>query len=123
VAALTLLQRTVPNDVLARVFGILETLALGAIALGAALAPVLIGAVGTRPTLVVTGAFLPVVTALLWRQILALDDEAAKRRPEVELLSGIPAFAPLPELSIEALASDAVVATRLATLRPASASL
>ena len=40
VAALTLLQRAVPDEVLARVFGALEGMIVGAVGLGGALAPV-----------------------------------------------------------------------------------
>ena len=39
VAGLTLLQRTAPPDVLARVFGVLQMILVGTIGLGAALTP------------------------------------------------------------------------------------
>ena len=108
VSALTLLQRGVSNDVLARVFGVLESLCLGAVALGAVLVPVLIHLFGVRATLIVAGAFLPALTALTWRQILALDHEAPERLRELELLRGVPLFAPLPELALESVAAQLV---------------
>jgi len=85
------------------VFGVIEATTTGTIGLGAVVAPLLIGLFGIRAALVATGVFLPVVTLLLWRQLLALDAApVAKRR--LELLRGIPIFAPLPPLSIERLA-------------------
>ncbi len=108
VSALTLLQRAVPNEVLARVFGVLESLALGAIALGAAAVPLLIRWLGVRATLIATGAFLPILAALFWRQILALDREAPELRRELDLLRGVALFAPLPELALESLIAQLV---------------
>ena len=103
VSALTLLQRNTDERVRARVFGVIESTTTGTIGLGAVVAPVLIGLFGIRAALVVTGVFLPVVTVLLWRQLLALDAApVAKRR--IELLGGIPIFAPLPPASVERLA-------------------
>ena len=55
VAAMTLLQRTVPDEVMGRVFGVLETLTVAALALGAAVAPVLVSVLGMRGTLIATG--------------------------------------------------------------------
>ena len=108
VSALTLLQRGVSNDVLARVFGVLESICLGTIALGAALVPVLIHVLGPRATLIVAGAFLPAVTALVWRQILALDQEAPEPGRQLELLRRVPLFAPLPELALGSVAAQLV---------------
>ena len=103
VSALTLLQRNTDERVRARVFGVIESTTTGTIGLGAVIAPVLIGLFGIRTALVATGVFLPVVTGLLWRQLLALDaTPVAKRR--IELLRGIPIVAPLPPASIERLA-------------------
>lgn len=103
VSALTLLQRNTDERVRARVFGVIESTTTGTIGLGAVLAPLLIALFGIRAALVATGVFLPVVTGLLWRQLLALDTgPVAKRR--IELLRGIPIFAPLPPASIERLA-------------------
>jgi MFS family permease len=104
VAGLTLLQRAVPEVVLARVFGVLESLVLGTIALGAVVAPVLISALGARGALLAVGAFLPILTVVLWRPLRALDAEAAP--PGLELLRSLPIFAPLPGAVLERLASS-----------------
>jgi MFS family permease len=106
VAGLTLLQRAVPDDVLARVFGVLETVVLAAIALGAALAPPLVSALGTRGALVATGAFLPLLAALAWRRLGALDALVSPPARELDLLRSIPMFAPLPVVTTEALAAN-----------------
>src|SRR5581483_1441821 len=103
VAGLTLLQRTAPPAVIGRVFGVLEMVLVGTIGLGAALAPVLIAWIGIRWSLVVTGAFLPVLAALTWRRLLQIDAEAA-----APLLERIPIFAPLPGPALERLASQLV---------------
>jgi predicted MFS family arabinose efflux permease len=103
VSALTLLQRNTDERVRSRVFGVIESAITGTIGLGAIIAPLLIGLFGIRAALVATGLFLPVVTGFLWRQLLALDTSPVARRG-IELLRGIPIFAPLPPASIERLA-------------------
>jgi MFS family permease len=105
VAGLTLLQRTAPPAVIGRVFGVLEMLLVGTIGLGAALAPLLIAAFGIRWSLVITGAFLPVLAAITWRRLLKIDAES--KAPEfVGLLERIPIFSPLSEPALERLASQ-----------------
>jgi MFS family permease len=105
VAGLTLLQRAAPPDVIGRVFGVLEMILVGTIGLGAALAPVLIHVVGIRWALVTTGAVLPALAALTWRQLQAIDAESPP--PEhLDLLERIPIFQPLPAPSLERLASQ-----------------
>ena len=66
VAGRTLLQRTVPDEVLARVFGLQEALMTAALAVGAATAPLLVSWLGISGALVVTGALLPVAGLLAW---------------------------------------------------------
>jgi MFS family permease len=105
VSGLTLLQRAAPPEVIARVFGVLEMLLVATIGLGAILEPVLIHVIGIRWSLVATGAFLPVLAALTWRQLMTIDAET-HAPPEVELLAEIPIFAPLPEPTLERLAAQ-----------------
>jgi MFS family permease len=104
VAGLTLLQRGVDDSVLARVFGVLETLVLAAIALGGVLAAVLISWLGIRGALVATGAFLPALALLTWRRLAAIDAAAEVPSDRVALLRSGPIFAPLPPPTIEHLA-------------------
>lgn len=106
VSGLTLLQRAVPDEVLARVFGVLETLVLAAVALGAAIAPALVSGLGTRGALAVTGAFLPLATLLVWTRLRAIDDLASAPTEELRLLRGLPLFAPLPGPALEHLAGS-----------------
>ena len=104
VSGVTLLQRAVPDAVLARVFGVLESLTWGTIALGSIAASGLVATVGGRGALAVTGALLPVVTVFAWRQLAAIDREQPDAAA-IELLRGIPIFAPLPRPVMEALAA------------------
>lgn len=102
VSAMTLLQRNAPDEVRARVFGVLETAFAAAMGLGALVAPALVGLFGIRTALVATGAFLPVLTAVAWRGLPALD--RAGEIAHVELLRRIPLFAPLAPPTVEGLA-------------------
>jgi MFS family permease len=105
VPCFTLLQRAVPEAVLARVFGVLQLIWNGSIGIGAIVAPVLISALGIRATLVALGCFVPVLVVLLWPRLVRIDDEAlAPAADRLELLRRMPIFAPLPGTTIEALA-------------------
>lgn len=100
----TLLQRGVEDDVLARVFGLMESLMLVTVAMGAISAPLLVDAFGIRPALVATGALLPVLAILTWGRLRAMDAASAVPARELELLRGLPMFAPLPRATVEQLA-------------------
>jgi predicted MFS family arabinose efflux permease len=104
VAALTLLQRAVDDAVLARVFGVLESLLVGTIGLGSILAPLLVAGLGVRGALVATGGLLPFCVALLWTRLQKLDAKAVVPEQALELLRGIEIFAPLPAPTLERLA-------------------
>ena len=103
VAGTTLLQRSAPDEVLARVFGVLESLIVGSIGVGALVAPFLVQAFGIRWALVAVGAFLPAVVALTWRTLAAVD-AASPVPPGLDLLREVPFLAPLPGPTLEALA-------------------
>jgi MFS family permease len=104
VAGLTLVQRAAPDEVRARVFGVLESVFLATIGVGAILAPALTAAFGPRGALIAAGSALSAVLLLFWRPLRRLDLAAAPE-PQLALLRGIPIFAPLPLRSLEQLAS------------------
>jgi MFS family permease len=100
VAGLTLLQRVVPDRVLGRVFGVLETVFALTLGVGGALAPLLINLVGVRGALVGTGALLPLLAAVTW-PMLARFDQAAPEPARLALLRAVPFLSSLPETTLE----------------------
>jgi MFS family permease len=108
VAGPTLLQRSVPDRVLARVFGALETLIITTIGIGGLLAPLLIELLGIRGAFLASGALLPVLAVVFWRRLSALDRAHPGPAREVALLRSVPMFAPLPESTQEQLAAKLV---------------
>ncbi|MDX6513397.1 MAG: hypothetical protein QOE36_2901 [Gaiellaceae bacterium] len=103
VTGTTLLQRSAPDEVLARVFGVLESLIVGSIALGAVAAPLLVAWLGIRGALVAVGAVLPVLALLSGRRLAAIDDTPPPEE-ELELLRRVPFLAPLPDQLLDGLA-------------------
>ena len=100
VAGMTLLQRVAPDDVLGRVFGVLETVFALTIGLGGAAAPLMIHLLGIRGALVVTGALLPVLVAITWPMLMRLD--VGVLLPErLALMRGVPFLEPLAEATLE----------------------
>jgi hypothetical protein len=105
VSGITLLQRAVPDAVLARVFGVLESLTWATIGLGSILASALVAALGARGAFVAVGAILPVMTAVAWPWLAAIDRRARAPIEGLGLLRNIPMFAALPPPTLEGLAS------------------
>lgn len=106
VSGMTLLQRAAPEDVIARVFGVLETMFFATVGLGAVAAPALLALLGTRGALIATGALLPLLLIPSWPTLRAIDRAAAAPLERIALLREIPIFAPLPAATIERLASS-----------------
>jgi hypothetical protein len=104
VSGMTLLQRSAPDEVLARVFGVLESVLLFSVALGAIAAPLLVNWLGTRGALIVAGSLLPLVVIPAWPMLNAIDRAAEVPVERLELLRANPIFAPLPGSTLEQLA-------------------
>lgn len=104
VSGVTLLQRSVPDEVLARVFGVLESLTWATIGLGAILASGLVAGLGARGALLAVGAILPILTALAWRRLAAIDAKAVAP-PGIDALRGVPFLARLPAVTLEGVAA------------------
>ena len=103
VAGRTLLQRSVDDDVLSRVFGIQEGLMMAGLAIGALLAPILVAVFGKRGAFVVAGALLPIAAVATWRRLRAIDARAVVPGAELSLLRSIALFEPLDPPVLERL--------------------
>jgi hypothetical protein len=109
VAIYTVLQRLVPDEFLSRIFGVLFGLAMAAVAIGSIVIPPLIAAVGIRLAMAITGGFLPALTVLAWRRLLAIDRRTPPRIEEITLLHQVPMFASLSVAASEYLARNVTV--------------
>jgi MFS family permease len=99
-----LLQRVVPDEILARVFGVVEGMYLAALAAGSALAPLLVAAIGVRGAVVAAGLLLPAVVALIGGRIRSVDLAAKVPERELELLRSLDLFRSLPAHKLEDVA-------------------
>ena len=103
VNAYTIIQRVTPTEVMGRVFGALESLLTGGMAIGALLMPVLINTVGLRAGLAVIGGAITVL-AIAGLPVLRRLDTTVLAPPGLALLRGVPMLAILPPPVIERLA-------------------
>ena len=99
----TLLQRLTPDRVMGRVFGALEGTIIATMALGAAVTPFLVSALGLRGAAAVVGlvAGLPALAAVPAARTL---DRRLRAPDGLDLLRALPIFAPLAPDRIESLA-------------------
>src|SRR3954451_6710714 len=111
VLAITALQRAVPSDQLARVFGVFFAFILGAISLGALVTPPIVSAFGLNAGLLVM-AFAPFALGLVgYPALLSIDRQTAARTaalgPRVDVLQGVGIFATASRAVLERLAAAA----------------
>jgi hypothetical protein len=104
VGLFTLMARLAPDAVLARVFGLLESLISLAVGLGAVVASLLINLTGLPIALVAVGALCPILVVVAWRRLTRLDSYIGELDKEITLLHGLPMLQPLPLPAIEQLA-------------------
>ena len=107
VNSVTLMQRSTENEVMGRVFAVLESLMLAGLAIGSLATPGLVDWLGPRGALIVAGAFVPVLLVWLWPSLRRIDAEAVIAEEPLELLRRIEIFAQLPEPVLERLAAGA----------------
>lgn len=109
VAGRTLLQGTTPDDVLTRIFGVLEGLNMLSVALGALLVLVLEPLIGLSGTLVLAGLVYPVAVLARSRRLAVIDAARPQLDPELlQFLREVPIFAPLSPYQLEQLALNAI---------------
>ncbi|WP_299442194.1 MFS transporter [uncultured Phycicoccus sp.] len=99
----TIVQRLAPDHVLGRVFGAYEGVLIATMALGAVVTPLLLDGFGIRWTMLVLALVVGLPALLSLPRCLRLD--ATLQPPEhLDLLRGIPIFAPLAPGALEGLA-------------------
>ncbi|HEY9365137.1 MAG TPA: MFS transporter [Agromyces sp.] len=104
VAGFTLIARMAPDEVLARVFGVLESLVAIFIGLGAVVASFLVEWFGVPAALIAIGLVCPVLAILSLRRLRAMDRTVDVLDDDIGLLQRVPMFRTLPLPSIEQLA-------------------
>ena len=105
IGARTLLQRSVPPQLIGQIFGLLEGFLMAGYALGALLVPALVYLGGSRLALLGVAAVLPLAAAAGGRALLSLDADTPVPVVEIALLRSLPLFAELPAPAIEGLAA------------------
>jgi MFS family permease len=104
VGLFTLMARLAPDEVLARVFGLFESLITLAVGVGAIAASLLIEWTSLTAALIIVGALCPSLVLVAWRRLRHLDRYIGELDSEVGLLHGLPMLQPLPLPAIEQLA-------------------
>jgi hypothetical protein len=107
VAGITLLQRAVPDSLLARILAVRESAMLTGLAAGAALAPVLVRTVGAAQGYAVLGGILGLLALAALPALRGLDAVAVFRPQLVSLMRGVPFLALLDVQALERLAHAA----------------
>lgn len=107
VAGRTILQRAVDDVVLARVFGILEGLAMWALAAGSIMVTAVVALAGLQGSVLVFAAALPMLLVFAWPALRELDRRAIVPARELALLRKLRLFDTLDPPAMEALARRA----------------
>jgi MFS family permease len=100
----TLPARLVPEDLLARIFGVKASLTALAGAAGAFVTPFAIDLLGIQGAMVALGLIAPALTALAWRRLRTIDATIEQRDAEIAVLNNVPMFRPLPMPAIDGMA-------------------
>jgi MFS family permease len=100
----TLMARLASDEVLARVFGLLESLIALSVGLGALFASFLIDLFSARTAPVMVGVLCPILVVAAWRRLRGLDRYIGVLDKKIGLLHGVPMLQPLPLPTIEQLA-------------------
>jgi MFS family permease len=103
-AGFTLLARLAADEVLARVFGVLESLVALSIGVGALVASLVVDGAGVRTALVTVGLLCPLLAAASWRRLRGMDQSIGVRDDDIALLHRVPMLNVLPLPAIEQLA-------------------
>jgi MFS family permease len=100
----TLMARLAPDAVLARLFGLQESMVSLTVGLGALVASLLIDLTSVSVAMVAIGALCPILVAATWQRLKRPDRNIGKLDKEIGLLRGLPMLQPLPLPAVEQLA-------------------
>ena len=103
-AGFTLLARLATDEVLARVFGVLESLVALSVGVGAIVASLVVDQAGVRPALVGVGLLCPVLAVVSWRRLRGMDRSIGVRDHDIDLLHEVSMLKVLPLPAVEQLA-------------------
>jgi MFS family permease len=103
-ALLTLTQRLAPDDVLARVFGLQETIQTVGVGLGAVVAVALVALLDVRGAVLAAGPVLPLAALVIAGRVATWEAAARVSERVFGLVRGLPLFAPLPIAMLENIA-------------------
>lgn len=111
VLAITALQRSLPGELVARVFGAFDALVIGAIALGAFITAPLLRIAGLDSTLLIVGIGIPALVLGTWPWLARMDRAALQRlaelAPRIRLLETLNIFSAASRTMLERLAAAA----------------
>jgi MFS family permease len=108
VAGLTLMQRLVSDEVLARVFGVVESTYVASTGLGGLAAPLLVMLFGVEGALLAVGLALPALALATWPLLARFEATTTVPQRQFALLRSLPLFAPLALATVENLASKLI---------------
>ena len=110
VLAMTALQRSLPPDLISRVFGAFWAVIIGGLALGAFVTPFLLNTVGLDATLLLDALVIPGLVVLVYPSLASLDKIASKEAevlaPRVRVLEQLGIFAAASQNVLERLAKN-----------------
>lgn len=108
VGSQTLMQRLLPDHLLAAMFGLREALTMAGLALGSLLAPLLVTVAGASGAFVVAGLILPLVAVGSAAKIRALDARTSVPEDVFAALDAVPSLSLLAPRILERMAIDAL---------------
>ncbi|MEO6206844.1 MAG: cyclic nucleotide-binding domain-containing protein [Candidatus Limnocylindrales bacterium] len=112
IAGRSILQRSIHDEVLGRVFGLQESLAMAGLAVGSILVAAIVGIVDLLGAIAVVAALLPIIVALIWSRLSALDRRSVVPVQALALIRRTQIFGPLSPPQLEAIARRAVWLTQ-----------
>ncbi len=101
----TLTARLASDEVMGRVFVLLESVVTASVAVGSVVASSVIGVAGLRNALIAIGALCPLAVILGRRRLHRLDATMVVRDSDINLLRGVGMLRPLTLPALEALAN------------------